>query len=164
MEEEIWKDIPLFAWYQASNLWRIRNSKRILNWNKNHWYLYINFYLKWKKAIHRLIASTFHWLDINDRNICVCHKNDIKDDNREKNLFLWTHKDNIRDCINKWRRIQWNFCKRVAMMSLSQEIIKEFNSARDAQRFINWSDWNISKCCNWKMKSYLWYKWKYINS
>lgn len=163
MEQEIWKDIPWYEGkYQASNIGRIKNNKKYLLWNNNNGYLYINFYKKWKKAVHRLIASTFLWLDLNNRLLIICHKNDIKNDNRVSNLFIWTQKDNIKDMISKGRRVQWNHRKKVYMLDKNFIIIKRFNSIVEAQKYVCWSNWNISKCCNWKKKNYLWYNWKFI--
>lgn len=68
------------------------------------------------KATHRLIAQTFI---PNPYNLpCVCHKNDIKTDNRVKNLFWGTHKDNTQDMIRKGR-------KSISMRKLTDEQVKE---------------------------------------
>mgnify|MGYP003901269557 CR=1 FL=1 len=117
--KEIWKVIPWCAeWYQASNKWRIRRiphywlhatgkkvfkDYRYLKWYiRNKAYRYVE--ILWKSYwVHRLVCAAFHWLNLEDPKMYACHKNDIRDDNREKNLFPWTAQDNIDDCILKWR-------------------------------------------------------------
>jgi len=117
---EIWKDIPWYEWkYQASNYWNVKNiltnhilSKRRKNYNKpiNDRYFVTLWSHKNAKnyTISRLVASIFLWLDINNKNICVCHKDDNPFNDFVDNLFLWTHRDNMLDMKNKWR---WNSAK-----------------------------------------------------
>lgn len=110
---EIWKDIIWYEWlYQISNLGNVKSLKfwkeKILNkrtdkkWNYYGVILY-NKIRKKQIKIHRLVAQAFLWLDINNSKICVCHKNDIRLDNRLENLFLWDYRDNYIDCFKKWR-------------------------------------------------------------
>lgn len=53
------------------------------------------------------MGSTFLGLDLNDKTILVCHKDDNKENNILENLFLWTHKDNMQDMIKKGRQSIW---------------------------------------------------------
>lgn len=118
---EIWKDIPWYEWlYQVSNLWIIKflwwfkknHSKNIwmrdrilsLNNNGKYWHKFVR--LKWKKYyVHRLVAQSFLWLNITDTKTFVCHKDDNPSNNALDNLFLWSCKENIHDCIKKWRNV-----------------------------------------------------------
>lgn len=51
---------------------------------------------------HRLVALTFI---PNPNNLpFVCHKNDIRTDNRSSNLFWGTRQDNMDDMVNKNRQ------------------------------------------------------------
>lgn len=71
------------------------------------WYKYVEFRIMWKRfstSIHRVIASVYLWLDLFNTEICVLHKNDIRDCNNIDNLFLWSKKDNYLDMVDKWRR------------------------------------------------------------
>lgn len=119
---EIWKDIPGYEWeYQASDQGKIRSLDRNLShsywWHqqrkgkiltpvkRDDWYLNINL-RKQTYRIHRIVYCTFNNLSLDyDGKNCVLHKNDIRNDNRLSNLFLWTYQDNARDMIKKWR---WN--------------------------------------------------------
>ena len=69
-----------------------------------------------KYGIHRLVAYLFLWLDIKNKNIFACHKNDIRDDNRLENIFVWTPQDNTQDMISKWKHYTpFNYEFNVAM-------------------------------------------------
>lgn len=119
------REIKWYEWYyEVSDLWRIRTywkSKkwycelqsepvRILKWWKkkqtttyNCITLYSEHTRKYHYKIARLVAQAFLWLDYNDKYTLVCHKDDDGMNNKLSNLFLWTHKDNTQDSINKWR-------------------------------------------------------------
>lgn len=173
METEIWKDIPWYEWlYKASNLWRIKSLfdrnhgnfriKILKKYKKIDWYEIVNLY-NWNNkkcaSVHRLVASTFHWLDLLDPKQFACHKNDTPDDNRECNIFVWTAKDNFIDMCNKWRKVNNN--KIVLQYSLDMEFIKEWNSTLEIQRILNFHNSCISKCCNNTQKVSHWFIWKY---
>jgi len=107
---EIWKQIKDYPDYEVSNLGRIksnkRNKSRILNGSLNPAGYYrvglkkdgkINFFYK-----HRLICCTFNNEPL-DTISFVCHKNDIKDDNRLDNLYLGDINSNAKDAIRNNR-------------------------------------------------------------
>lgn len=117
---EIWKDIVWYEWhYQVSNLWRVKSLPRLRYWSINYkikekyiklidsnWYKLARLFINNKSTLYRvnrLVAQVFLWLDINDDRMFVCHKDDNPSNNRVDNLFLWRCKDNVRDCILKWR-------------------------------------------------------------
>ena len=146
MSQEIWKDIFWYEWlYQVSNLgnvkslgkWKTHNSKeRILKFSfSTWWYQKIVLCKNWKVKdfkINRIVAQAFLWLDINDKYTLVCHKNDVRVDNRLENLFLWTHKDNMQDCVKKWR-ISKMYWERNHNSKLNLEKIQEIKLM-----LINW--------------------------
>jgi len=112
MNKEIWKDIFWYEWlYQVSNIWNVKSlfryKKTLKPKKRKDWYLEFNLYKNKKVKFfrwHRLVASAFLWCKLEFVwNNLVCHKNDIRDDNRIENLFLGTHKDNAQDCIKKGR-------------------------------------------------------------
>lgn len=187
---EIFKDIHWYEWkYQISDLWNIKSLSRekkckwnwiqFIKWKilkqviNKYWYMDIKLCKNSKSThylVHRLVAQVFHWLDINNIKILVCHKDDNPINNNKNNLFLWTHKDNSQDMINKWR--QWNLwkfwqlhhnSKKVNQYSKNLEFIKTWDSLMDVKRelWINYS--NISLVCNRKRKTAWGYKWKYLS-
>lgn len=93
--------------YGASKNGDIKNLKKgnIINKNKNNYgYLYFTIYdKKLKKNInflqHRFIYEVFNGLI--PKNLEVDHINEIKTDNRIKNLQLLTHKENVQKSRNK---------------------------------------------------------------
>lgn len=158
MSEEIWKDI--FHWYKVSSLWRIKSKKwKLLKINLNrHWYDRVS--IKWKFYwAHRLVWYAFLWLDISNKKMLVCHKNDIRCDNRVENLFLWSHKDNSIDAVRKWRIPNIYSNKKVYQYSLSWELIKEWESCKDIRE--SWITSHASSCALWKRKTAWWFIWKY---
>lgn len=181
---EIFKNIFWYQWlYQISNLWNIKSlnyrwnwkEKILKSWKDYNWYLII-WLSKNKKVknikIHRLVAQAFLWLDIENSKIKVCHKDDNSLNNNKDNLFLWTQKDNIQDCVKKWRNQKhrkWKFwkdhnrSKKLNQYTKNWEFIKTWDSVTDIQRetWIHLS--SISSCCLWKTKSAWWFSWKFIN-
>ena len=177
METEIWKDIIWYeGMYQASNLGRIKSlwrNKIILNknfltkeiilknkksWKYNQSCLYINHNKKYIWT-HRLIASAFLWLNINDRWTLVCHRDDNPLNNRLYNLFLGTPKDNMQDMINKWRNvIKW---RKILQYSINWEFIKEWISWISIERELLIRSSNILECCKSNRNKAWWYVWKY---
>lgn len=175
---EIWKTIEWYENYMVSNYGRIKSlsrfnsrTERILKLCKNkYWYLVCSLWTK-QFRVHRLVASTFLWLDLNYTwNNLVCHKDDNKTNNHINNLFIWTHKDNAQDCVNKWRHSnQWKLwrlnskSKKVNQYDLMWNFIQTFNSLLEAER-VTWAfASNIWKCCRWDAKYAKWYKWQYCN-
>ena len=74
----------------------------------NEWknYISIMVYNKWdskRYLIHRIVAKAFLWLDIDNQNIHVCHKDDNPENNYLSNLMLWDAKSNILDASMKNR-------------------------------------------------------------
>ena len=107
---EIIKDIPWY-WgiYKCSNMWNVYsyryNRIRLLKCWYSDWYKTYKLCVNWNPLLlywHRIIYKTFINL-VEDYNICVCHINDIRSDNRLCNLRLWTRKENNIDCIKKNR-------------------------------------------------------------
>ena len=183
MKTEIFKDIPWYEWlYQVSNLGNVKNLKSIWNryWTFNLQKISKNNSLYWRGWLRknwkikrfltsRLVAQAFLWLDINNKNICVCHKDDNPLNNRADNLFLWTNKDNMQDAIKKWRKeylfrkwINHPNSKQISQYSLNWNFIKKWGWIREIHRELWINIWNISLCCNWKRKTAWWFIWKFI--
>ena len=108
MEKEIWKQIPGFSRYEASNLGNIRTH----DW-KGSGRTAVLKPAKSKKGylttvliddegnnksikVHRMVAFAFLGLP-NYMSLTVNHKNHIKDDNRPENLEYMTALDNAKE-------------------------------------------------------------------
>ena len=165
--EEIWKDIPDTFWkYQSSNTWLIRSFRNwkylVLRNTISNWYYVVSIVISWKERkcrVHRLIASSFLWLDFNNPLIKVLHKDDNPLNNNLNNLLLWTQAENIRDMILKWRD---NFRKRkIIQLSQDLNVIKEWESLWLASRMLWLHIISIYNCCRWKQKTTWWYIWRY---
>ena len=184
--QEIWKYIPWYeglyqvsdrgnvkriwwnviCWDTSSERWiysRKINDKLLQFW-KSHEYYRITLCKDWEiksYLVHRLVAQLFLGLDITDKKMLVCHKNDNPKDNRVENLFLWTAKDNMEDCVNKWRiwRMFWQKNPRVKLndtkISLIKLMLDMWCKQKDiAFRFLvnpsvisrisNWKAWNFN--------------------
>lgn len=116
--KELFKDIPWYKWiFQVSNLWTIKRlsvpkknhskiniiPERISKWFiSGNWYVYISLRDK-RYLLSRIVASSFLWLDLSNKKIYVCHKDDNPLNNNVDNLFLWTCKENHTDMMVKWR-------------------------------------------------------------
>ena len=183
---EIWKDIKYYEWlYQISSLGRVKSFPKIWRWAHNgkilkldknkYWYLRICLCKDWKRVffVHRLVAQAFLWLDINNKKILVCHKNETLIDwllnNSKNNLFLWTHKDNSQDMSKKLRSwMQWKFwkehhlSKKVNQYTLDWKFIKTWECLSSIKRELWFNIFNISSCCNWKLKTASKFIWKFI--
>lgn len=110
--EEIWKKIPHYEDYQASNLGRVMNKHGkimapYLNGRPSYLKLALSLNpicgLNSKERqkifpIHRLVLMAF--VGIPKKGQHGLHKNDVKTDNRLENLYWGTPKDNVRDSIN----------------------------------------------------------------
>ena len=114
---EKWKEIPWYDNYQVSNLGNIRSLnynrtgkvKILKNINQKS-YSIINLYKNNKVKriyVHRLVAQSFLWLNIDDKKVFVCHKSENLINwllnNSYDNLFLWNALMNTRDMNNKGR-------------------------------------------------------------
>lgn len=120
--EEIWKIIPSFPNYEASNLGRIKSRKRIVITKQNKKYSIKEKILKPQinektgyvqhtlikdgkmvtKLVHILVAETF--LDKYSNKLEINHKDENKLNNRVDNLEYCTHKYNINYGTGNYRR------------------------------------------------------------
>ena len=100
---EIWKKIPGYSRYEASNLGRIRHFKHKKPKKttiKNSGYLRTTIRRDDDKCfsvtIHRLVALAFYG-EYETKKKQVDHINRVKTDNRLENLRLVTPKENIKN-------------------------------------------------------------------
>lgn len=80
-------------------------------------FLQVHFLDK-KYLVHRLVANAFLGLDLKNKSMVACHKDDNTENNNVENLFVWTRQHNsfdrfrfkvsknsisqIRELINQW--------------------------------------------------------------
>lgn len=106
-------------------------------------------------SVHRLVASTF--LTNKEGYPCVCHKNNIRTDNRVENLYWNTHKGNSQDMIDSGNSQRGEKNKRAKLKStdipLIWECIKNGIKQKDIASKFRVSFFTISKIktgVNWK--------------
>lgn len=152
---EIWKPIPTFENYEASNLGRIRNNYRILKGYKNR-SGYINHTLIddnskiIKIDAHIIVCITFHGQKPH-KTYTVDHINNIKDDNCITNLRWASKSEQISNIIRKEKS-----SRSIEMVNLkTNEVVHTFEGAKEASKTVslyfktirNWID-NKSKHIN----------------
>lgn len=189
---EIWRDVRWYEWsYIASSMWRIVSIKfwrrREMIWNKCDWYIMYWLCKDWivkNISWHRIIYSSFKGsTDYKKDNLCICHINDIRSDNRILNLWAWTKKENNIDCVNKNRYLSrykniyfrkgtynyrmriitclgstlWRKMRSVYRNDTTWKDQKIYESLSLASRDTGVDRSDIHKCCKWINKTAWWY-------
>ena len=187
---EIWKtavyDGEIYeGLYKVSNLGRIlsldyrRTGKAELMKPSQEKNGYLKIVLsknkKTKKCyVHRLIAFTF--LDNPENLPQVNHKDEDKTNNfvflnedgsinKEKSNLEWkTHRDNINHGTHNERsaktRTNGKLSKRVLQLSLSGELIREWESTMECERN-GFDQSTVAKCCRGELPHYKGFIWMY---
>ncbi len=175
---EIWKDVP--GWehsHEVSSLGRIRSKDRKITYcngrvNFSRWkildcYL-VNGYFAFRTKrngqnfyVHRLVAAMFHWLDLDDPKQFSCHKNDIKTDNRETNLFVWSAKENSRDMSEKGRGRKGVIP--ILQIHSNGTILKKWKNMQEASIKLSIARSSINECCKWTKNSAGGYIWQFFD-
>lgn len=116
MAEEVWKTIPAFPNYEASNLGRIKSIQRtceflnrwgtittrsvpekVLGMNGNHGdYLMVQVEGA-NRQVHRLIANAWLGLDYDNKELDVHHENRNRHDNKPDNLIIKPKSEHVKD-------------------------------------------------------------------
>jgi len=105
-EPEVWKVIPECPTYEVSNLGRVKCTRGIVTPSiSNKGYLRFRGEAKGKGFnfhLHRVVCKLFHGEPPEDKPFAL-HKNHIKVDCRESNLYWGSHQDNMNDRNNAGR-------------------------------------------------------------
>lgn len=161
--KEVWKDVPNFKDYQASNLGNIRKQNyrgfgiiKILKqgYDKNG-YKKVNLFQKSYRT-HRIIAMTF--LGNYSEDLQVNHINGIKDDNRIENLEMVTNQQNS---FHRTNILKKGKLKPVVMLDKNMRKICIFNSTREAERKTGIEHSSISNVCKGRKHTAGGYIWEY---
>jgi hypothetical protein len=141
---EIWKEIPGYPGYEASNLGRVRSVDRWIKYRNNdqHFYrgnllsstsrpdgyLSVGVGLEKTELVHRLVALAFYGQPRLGQE--VRHMNGKRDDNRIFNLRWGTRSQNRLDCI---RHGTMNYGERNGQAILSEEDVINIRKSREPQ-------------------------------
>lgn len=178
MEKEIWKDIPGYEGvYQVSNLGRVKrlNSYRVSSHGSKSFVserilkptpdkdgypsVALGKYGGTKK-IHRLVASVFI---PNPQGLPqVNHKNEIKSDNRAKNLEWCTSQYNNTYGSHSIRA-GIAHRKPIIMLTKDGDFIRRFEYIKEAEEFlcIKGASTMIIRSCNNNNRTAYGFKWRY---
>lgn len=162
MEE--WRDVKGYeGFYRVSNkgqILSIRNGIVLKQNLKRNGYLQIEFSVngvKTTKSVHRVVAESF--LDNPGNLPCVNHKDECKTNNDVSNLEFCTQQYNLNygNCpLHKYTPI--------IQMDKEGNVVKVWNSIKDACRNTTMNYQCISACCRGIKKQCYGYKWKYLDS
>lgn len=149
--------------YEISDKGNVRNinTKRIIKpYIRNNYYCVgLNKIKNYKYSIHTLVATMF----IDNPNNCnvVNHIDGNKLNNNVDNLEWCTHKENTAHALDN-NMIKLHR-KKVKQLSYDgTQLIKIYNSIRDAEKETGISNKQISKVCRKKMPTAHGYRWEYV--
>lgn len=173
----------LYSIDENGNIFSKINNRFLKPWKcKGTGYLYICLCkekIQKKFTIHRLVALNF--LDNPNNYPCINHKDGNKTNNNKENLEWCTYSHNMKEAFkigigNTWCgkkfgeqhpnykfRGKWETQKEVLQLDKELNLIKEFNSAMEIKRELNYCPSHIGECCKNKRKTAYGYIWRYKN-
>ena len=127
---------------------------------------------EYKKCyVHRLIAETFlpnpenkpevNHIDEDKTNNFVFLNEDGSVDKEKSNLEWKSHRDNLNHGTRN-ERISKALSKRVLQLSLSGDLIREWESTRECERN-GFNHSAVSRCCNGKLPHYKGFLWMFAD-
>lgn len=173
MEKEIWKDIKDYeAMYQISDLGRVKSLARIIKHQNrhyrkdkilktsidNHGYLQVTLCKNGKVKrfhVHRLVAQAF--IPNPENKPQVNHIDGDRSNPRKTNLEWVTDRENKLHAYANISRKSTK--KRVLQINKDKKIIKEWESIKEAQQYLNLS--HISECCKNKKHTCGGFYWRF---
>lgn len=153
LDNEIWKEIPLYLTnnkpnYFISNLGRYKNTTGRIITNYKYSLGYIRLGIESKNyLLHRLVALTF--IDNPEDKEQVNHIDGNKLNNRLDNLEWCSCLENNIHKINIGLS---NCTRKVVQYDLQMNKLNEFNSIKEAAKFVGRNVSCISNCCRGKQK------------
>lgn len=163
---ELWKTIKGFEKYEVSNTGKVRNAKtkKIINpYVSKEGFFTINIYNNDKKRerkfIHRLVAETF-LTDFETWQV-VEHKDQNKLNNNVNNLE-WVNKGNSISFNKGVHKRAIKRRKPLNMYDLEGNLIKRFESVKQAAQELALNENSISLCARGIVKQYCGRKFEYI--
>ncbi len=173
MEKEVWRDIPGFEGYQASNLGRIKSFKlqkngRILKQSKRKnlsGYLGVQLFFengKRDRKVHRLVCLAFH--DNPENKPTVNHIDGNHENNCADNLEWATYAEQNKHAYGTGLRKPSKLNggrKVVQILPDGKEIV--YPSVRQASLVVGVSDTAIHKVCKELRHTAGGFRWKFID-
>lgn len=169
--DEIWKDIKDYeGLYEVSNWGRVKSLPRngtvkyariLKPCTDRCGYLFVGLYKNNKQKnffIHQLVAQAF--LDNPNNLPQVNHKDENKQNNNAENLEFCDCKYNVNYGTAIARRSK-KISKPVLQYDLEGNFIKEWKSAKQAEREGGFNHENITTCCKGRQKTHKDFIWRY---
>ena len=164
IEDEVWKDIPKYEDdYMISSLGRVYSkiTNKILKTFLSNGYLKVTLYKDGRQKhffVHRLLALTFI---PNPTNLPhINHKDENKQNNSINNLEWCSAYYNNNYGTRSSKAIK-NTKKPIIQLTIDGAFIREWDSARDAERELGISYGKICSVCKGNRKTTHNFKWRY---
>ena len=169
MANREWRDIRGFeGYYRISNdglVFSVRKGK-VLKTSRCNGYEIITLYVNNRAKtflVHRLVADAF--IPNPNNYPCVNHKDEARTINHVENLEWCTYKynNNYGTCRERNSKNHMNHksLSKAVLCLKDGVVVKEYPSAREAERQTKIKNQNISKCCYGQTYTAGGYEWKF---